>query len=153
MRGSWGNGVSAGCRGGAKKVFLGRNVHALASTAPSCMGPTIPAGYRGWKAGVGRAKPTCGQLEGLFLRCFKGPRQELRCWGASLGMGPAAVAPGGVADRKLGSRVLWGIRKSKSSLEGETSSVQGVITACPSPPLGLQRCQGWVAPLGHHKRP
>lgn len=23
MRGSWGNGVSAGCRGGAKKVFLG----------------------------------------------------------------------------------------------------------------------------------
>lgn len=68
-------------------------------------------------------------------------------------MGPVAVAPGGVADRKLGSRVLWGIRKSKSSLEGETSSVQGVITACPSPPLGLQRCQGWVAPLGHHKRP
>lgn len=136
-----------------KKGFFGGNVHALASTAPSCMGPTIPAGYRGWKAGVGRAKPTCGQLEGLLLRCFKGPRQELRCWGASLGMGPVAVAPGGVADCKLGSRVLWGIRKSKSSLEGETSSVQGVITACPSPPLGLQRCQGWVAPLGHHKRP
>lgn len=140
--------MSGGCRGGAEKGFLGECA-CLGQHRPFlCLcTPKIARGYRGWKLGVGWKEQgllVVSQLEGLFLGCFKGPRQQSRCWGASLGMGPAAVGPGGDADLRLGPRELAGHRAKQIFPWGrDKPDAVSNHSLLPSVPASSRHQSGW----------